>query len=60
MPIWVVNRVDMGLFTEVLVFKGVDVGDVWLRGQALELGVIPIFAVEMELSELMSGVGISA
>jgi hypothetical protein len=50
----------MGLFAEVLVFEGVDVSNVWLRGQALELGVIPICSVGIELSELVSEVEIAA
>jgi hypothetical protein len=55
-----VNRADTGLFAEVLVFEGVVVSNVWLRGQALELGIIPICSVGIELGELVSGVGIAA
>ena len=50
----------MGLFTEVPVFEGVDMGDVWLRGEALELGVIPIFVVGVELGKLVGRVGFTA
>ena len=50
----------MGLFTEVPVFEGVDMGDVWLRGEALELGVIPIFVVGVKLGKLVGRVGFTA
>jgi hypothetical protein len=49
----------MGLFTEVQVLKSVDMGDMQLQGQALKLGVISIYMVRIELSELMGRVGIA-
>jgi len=42
--IWIVNRAPV-LIAEVPVFKGVDVGDVWLRGETLKQGIIPILVV---------------
>jgi hypothetical protein len=38
-------------------FKRVDVGDVRLRGQVLEEGVIAILAVGAECSKLVGGIG---
>jgi hypothetical protein len=42
------------------VFEGVDVGDVGLRGQALEEGVVAILSVGAERGELMGGVRFTA
>ena len=42
------------------VFKGVDVGDMWLRWETLEQGVIPISAVRAEHGKLVGGVGFTA
>jgi hypothetical protein len=50
----------MTLVAEVLVFEGVDVGDVGLRGQALEQGVIIILAVGAECGKLVGEVGLTA
>jgi len=47
MSIWVVNRAPV-LIAVVLVFKRVDVGDMWSRGETLEQGVVPILAVQAE------------
>ena len=44
----------------VPVFEGVDVGDVGLRGQVLEEGVIAILAVGAERGVLVGGVGFAA
>ena len=54
--IWVVNRTP-ALIAVALVFEGVDVGDMWLRGETLEQGVIPILMVRAECGKLMGGVG---
>jgi hypothetical protein len=42
------------------VFEGVDVGDVGLRGQALEEGVIAILAVGAERGVLVGRIGFTA
>jgi hypothetical protein len=56
MPIWVVNRAS-ALITVVPIFERVDVGDMWLRGQAFEQSVIPILAVGAEHGELVGRIG---
>jgi hypothetical protein len=38
----------LALLAEAPVFKGVDVGDVWSRGQTLKQGVIPILVIGAE------------
>jgi hypothetical protein len=50
MSIQVVSRAP-ALVAEMPVFKGVDVGDVRLRGQTLEQGVVAILVVGAELLE---------
>jgi hypothetical protein len=55
----VVNRAP-ALGAIAPVFEGVDVGDVGLRGQALEEGVVTILSVGAEHSELVSGIGFIA
>ena len=57
--IWVVNRTP-ALGAIAPVFKGVDVGDVGSRGQALEEGVIVILAVGAERGVLVGRVGFTA
>jgi hypothetical protein len=56
MSIWVVNRAP-ALIAVAPVLEGVDVGDMGLRGQTLEQGVIAILAVGVECGELVGGVG---
>jgi hypothetical protein len=56
MSIQVVSRA-LALMAEMPVFKGVDVGDVRLRGQTLEQGVVAILAVGVEHGKLVGGVG---
>ena len=52
----VVNRTP-ALGAVAPVFEGVDVGDVGLRGQVLEEGVVAILSVGAECGELVGGVG---
>jgi len=56
MSIQVVSRTP-ALVAEAPVFEGMDVGDVRLRGQTLEQGVIAILAVGVECGKLVGGVG---
>jgi len=57
--IWVVSRAPV-LVAEALVLKGVDVGDVWLRGQTLKQGVVPILVIRVEHCKLVGGIGFTA
>jgi hypothetical protein len=59
MSMWVVNRAS-ALGAVVPVLKGVDVGDVGLRGQILEVGVITILVVGVECGKLVGGIGFTA
>jgi hypothetical protein len=59
MSIWVVNRTP-ALGAVAPVFKGVDMGDVGLRGQALEVHVIVVLAVGVECGVLVGRVGFTA
>jgi hypothetical protein len=59
MSIWVVNRA-LVLIAVVPVFKGVDVGDMWLRGETLEQGVVPILVVGAECGKLVGGIEFAA
>ena len=44
--IQIVNRAP-ALIAVAPVFEGVDVGDMWLRGETLEQGVVPILVVSV-------------
>jgi hypothetical protein len=59
MSIWVVNGTP-ALIAVAPVFEGVDVGDVGSRGQVLEQGVVPIFAVRAEGGKLVGRIGFTA
>ena len=59
MSIQVVNRAP-ALVTVAPVLERVDMGDMGLRGQTLEEGVVPILLVEAEHGKLVGGVGFTA
>jgi hypothetical protein len=48
------------LVAVVLMLEGVDVGDMGLRGQTLEQGVVAILVVGAEHGKLVGGVGFTA
>jgi hypothetical protein len=54
-----VNRTP-ALVAVAPVFKRVDVGDVGLRGQTLEQGVVAILVVGAECGKLVGGIGFAA
>jgi hypothetical protein len=59
MSIWVVNRAP-ALVAVAPMLEGVDVGDMGLRGQTLEEGVIAILSVGAEHGELVGRIGFTA